>query len=174
MAHSIIKVVHEVLDQPDNYPEVIVTQAQSLMDWSDIRRAKIKYLWDRRAMLKQFRSRYRSFPRGTTAQRRSMAATTDLRANFTTKEINDFHEAKNAINSTYKDLVQSGGILQRFQASLEVLHSTELTTMLRYLECVNAQRKDGTVDSVGFLRWTGASFVAEILAWRLVRAHGAS
>jgi hypothetical protein len=119
-------------------------------------------------MLQHFKAVCREMPAGTTPQCRALAANSALRKDFSAEELSAFHSAKRMLRATHRDLVQSGGPLGRFEASLAVLHSTDIALMLRYLECVNAQRNDSTLAPVAFLR--GLSCTSEILAWRLLRA----
>lgn len=164
MTHKVFKIAKSVVDSPNDYPEVIVSQAKYLVEQNSKRRAALSDLWARRAMLRTYKAVWRAQTISTSYLRKGMAASNELRKTHTVSEMNIFHTGKHARTTGMKDLAFN---IQQFEASLQVLQHQNIKLMLTYIACVNANRFDDTLGEVGFLRWAGSAYIAEILAWRL-------
>lgn len=165
MPHIQVVQAHTVLANPSNYPEIIVTSAQAIVQWSEGKRTSIQWLWSHRDLLRAWR-RARV---GKTGMEKSRRATQTVIASgaISRDDMNTFHKAQGYLRATFNQMAMPMGM---FDAQLKVLACNDMETMHRYFACCNAHRHDSSLQSVGFLRWVSGCETNEILLWRMLRA----
>ncbi len=161
-----IHVVHaqNVLANPNDYPEIIVTNARAIVQWSDAKRASIQWLWSHRALLRAWR-RARV---GKNGMEKSRHATQTVLSSglISREEMNTFHKAHGYLRATFNTMAMQMGM---FDALLKVLACEDFDSMHRYFACCNAHRHDSTLEPVGFLRWVSGRETNEVLLWRVLK-----
>lgn len=162
MPHIQVIQAQSVLADRANYPEVIVSQAMNIVEWSEGKRTAMQWLWKHRQIL-HFWLKARE---GKTKLEQNRTATRKLAAEISRDQLNDFHKAYNYLGRTE---ISMGMEFAIFDGLLKVLHCTDIVLMHRYFACVNAKRIDGTLEPVSFLRWGNGTRANEVLAWRLLR-----
>lgn len=163
MPHIHVVQAQTVLANPANYPEIIVTQAQSIVQWSDEKRASIQWLWSHRELLRAWR-RARVGKNGMEKSRRATQAVI-ASGLISREELNTFHKAHGYLRATFNTMAMQMAI---FDALLNVLACEDFDSMHRYFACCNAHRHDSTLESVGFLRWVSGRETNEVLLWRML------
>lgn len=160
-----IHVVHaqNVLANPNDYPEIIVTSAQAIVQWSDAKRASIQWLWSHRELLRAWR-RARVGKNGMEKSRRATQAVLSSGL-ISREELNTFHKAHGYLRATFNTMAMQMGM---FDALLKVLACEDFDLMHQYFACCNAHRHDGSLGPVGFLRWVSGRETNEVLLWRLL------
>ena len=165
MPHIHVVQAQTVLANPANYPEIIVTQAQSIVQWSDAKRVSIQWLWNHRDVLRAWR-RARV---GKSHMEKSRNATRAvmLSGALSRDKMNDFHKAHGYLRSTSNSMALQMAI---FDALLKALVCEDLDLMHQYFACCNARRHASNLEPVGFLRWIGGREANEVLLWRMLNS----
>jgi hypothetical protein len=169
MSHMIVVIAKRVLDNKQNYPEVIVAQASNIVEWSNGKREAMQWLWAHHNLLKVYIKARNSLAGPTTRTKRDRHAAIYIRlyGNLDKTDENDFHKAKNYLSKTKNDMSYNFLI---FENALKALESPHVSLMLRYITCVNVRRYDDTLEPVAFMGYIHHNVLAEILAWRLAAA----
>jgi hypothetical protein len=162
MPHRQVIQAQAVLSAPDEYPEIIVAYATSIVQWSNEKRAAMQWLWTNRHLLKT----WLSGREGKTRSEQNRAATRKLTPLISRGQLNRFHVARGYLGKTATTRAMEHGI---FEGLLKTLQCQDVALMYRYLACVNARRLDQTLEPVAFLRWVNGTAANEVLAWRLLK-----
>jgi hypothetical protein len=166
MTHPLVGIAKHVLDNKQNYPEVIVAQAANIVGWSTSKRIAMQWLWTHHTMLKVYIKARNSLAGPTSPVKRARHGSVTLRisCNLSKADGSLFHKAKNYLGRTKNDMLYNFLI---FENALKALDCAEVGKMLQYISCVNARRPDDSLESVAFMGYVHHNVLAEILAWRL-------
>lgn len=163
MPHLQVVQAHLVLENPDQYPEVIVAHAQAITQWSAAKRQAMQWLWTNRKMYGVWlRARV-----GKSPMEKSRAATRALSAQVPRDVLNEFHQAYNYLGRTQTSMGMS---MMLFQSLMKMLSCNDTAMMYRYFACCNAKRMDLSLEPVAFLRWVNSAPGIEVLTWRLMKS----
>lgn len=163
MPHIRVRQAQEVLSDESNYPEVVVTQARQIVQWSEAKRKNMQWLWTNRKMF-QFWILARI---GNTRQVQQKTANARLFTRVGRDRLNEFHKARNYLGATRNSMGMAFGL---FDGLVRLTECQDVAMVLRYYECVNAARYDDTLELAAFVRWASPSSANEVLAWRLLRS----
>ncbi len=164
MPHIHVVQAQTVLANPANYPEIIVANAQRIVQWSDAKRVAIQWLWNHRDVLRAWqRARV-----GKSHMEKSRNATRAvmLSGALSREKMNDFHKAHGYLRSASKMALE----MAILDALLKALICEDLDLMHQYFACCNARRHASNLEPVGFLRWIGGREANEVLLWRMLNA----
>lgn len=163
MPHIHVVQAQTVLANPANYPEIIVTNAQSIVQWSDAKRVSIQWLWNHRDVLRAWR-RARVGKSHMEKSRRATQAVL-LSGALSREELNTLHKAQGYLRSTSNNMAMQMAI---FDALLKTLVCNDFDLMHQYFACCNAHRHASNLEPVGFLRWVSGREANEVLLWRIL------
>ena len=165
MPHSTVIKARQVLADPLNWPECVVTQAQTISDWYARRADTIRELWADHTVW-QHAVRLRSKCLGTTILSRERVITKLLTQQFGRDRMGVYHRARYFIGQDrWNDVVAYG-----FVSAVQLVECDQHQLVLEWMRAVNARRYSPHLASVGFIKYVGYPQAAEILAWKI--AHG--
>jgi hypothetical protein len=170
MPHALVTRAQAVLANSSEYPEVILADAQQIVDWAQEKRNVMRAMWGNHTVLQRWVV-LRSQSKGRSSVERSREATRLLSKDVSAAEMTTMHRAKQFLGKTQ---LNNAILFGQFAGMLNLLESNDIPQIHRYLACVNARRHDATLETVGFLRWCGMSAIGEILAWKMLTARPSS
>ena len=167
MPHLLVNQAYKILKFKNEYPEVIVSFAESITSFNEERRTYLKWLWENRHLLNKW-IKARNASTESTYAKRAQYATRVLDKEFDRELMKKFHLGKKQLKTISFEF---GMTFLIFDAMIKVLECKDINAMNHYISCVNAERYDNSdaVVSVSFVRNAGMSRVAEILSWRLAK-----
>ena len=162
MPHTIVKLAERVIQNSENYSECVIARATNILYWNIERRACIKTLWEK------YHSPFQECvvaTRGSGHLKRQQITRNILikHVGMSAKGHNDYYKCKGAL----KNRLSMEMAFLMLRSEVEASECSDIEMMHRYLCCVNAQRFDDTLESVGFLRSIPQNNLAEILLFRL-------
>lgn len=160
MPHSTVLKAQLVLACQQQYPEVIINDAQRIIAWSDTKRAAIRAIWEKRQLWHNWIA-LRKNSNQLSMHKRSLEASIKLGRGT---DVNSLHVAKQYIGKTYHNVIE----FVQFEARLKLFECVNIAEIYRYMSCVNARRYDDSLQPVSFLGRCGHAAIAEILAWKIM------
>lgn len=160
MVHRIVKLAQEVLENKENYSNVVITKAEDIVSWSNDRRGKVFKLWTK------YRKTYRAFSVTKNIHKKSELAqfSRDTLSGWDTETKNDFYMCKSVITHRTEMFFA----LLMFEYAVKASTYKDIALMHRYLVCVNGKIPDDSLTEVSFLRYVDHNVLAEILLFRLL------
>lgn len=171
MPHAVVILAKEVMADASNYPEVVLSFAQQIIGWHEEKRRLVLELWNKKKLWRDWQASVREAKQrcvsgSSTAQRR-MASTIFSRKGHPVDDMNTLYLALAVIGTGKSKNRMSFAV---FEAAKRFAEETDLEKVLRYFNCMNAERLDGSLKPMAYLRVVSPwSAVAEILAWHAVR-----
>jgi hypothetical protein len=161
MVHRVVKLAQEVLENKDNYSNVVITKAENIVSWSNARREKVRKLWT------NYREEYKAITGSRNSIRRNDLAkfANKVLAGWNAEARNDFYMCKSVIIHR-KEMFFA---LLMFEYAVRASTYKDVALMHRYLVCVNSKILDASLTEVSFLRYVDHNVLAEILLFRLSR-----
>ena len=154
-----------MLANQHQYPEVIINDAQRIVDWSETKRDVIRANWQLRHVWHQWIAlRKNSTERSENKRCRDATAKLTQRLGQVV-DLSILHVARQYIGKTQHNVIE----FDQFEARLKLFECVNIADIYRYMSCVNARRHDISLQPVSFLGRCGHAAIAEILSWKIMR-----